>query len=85
MLPIARVTDKHICPKCGPNVIVSGGTSTVDNLPVARVGDKTACGATIVKGSSVANEGGKPIAHLGSTTSHGGIIATGSPMHKVMP
>ena len=85
MLPIARVTDQHVCPLHGPNVIVSGGVCTSGNLPIARVGDMTACGATIVTGSSIAFEGGRPVAYLGSATSHGGVIATGSPMHLVMP
>lgn len=85
MLPVARITDKHICPKCGPNMIVQGGTATVDGLPVARVGDKTLCGATIVKGSSRSLDDGKPVAYLGSTTSHGGVIASGSSNHLVMP
>lgn len=85
MLPVARVSDKHVCPICGPNMITSGGTATADNLPIARVGDMTACGATIVTGSSQATEGGRPIAYLGSTTSHGGVIVTGSMNHLVMP
>lgn len=85
MLPVARVTDKHVCPMHGPNMIVSGGSCTADNLPIARVGDKTACGAVIVKGSSVSTDGGKPIAYLGSATSHGGVIITGSPNHLVVP
>ncbi len=85
MLPIARVTDTHVCPAHGPNVIISGGRSTSGGLPIARVGDMTACGATIVTGSSKATEGGMPVAYLGSTTNHGGLITTGSPMHLVMP
>lgn len=85
MLPIARVTDVHICPAHGTNVIIKGGMCTSDGLPIARVGDPTACGATIVTGSSMATEGGMPVAYLGSTTSHGGVITTGSPMHLVMP
>ena len=85
MLPVARVTDKHICPFHGPNVIISGGACTADNLPIARVGDKTACGAIITVGSSVTSEDGKPVAYLGSVTSHSGVITTGSPNHLVMP
>lgn len=85
MLPVARVTDVHTCPLCGPNMITKGGTATADGLPIARVGDMTACGATIVTGSSLATEGGMPVAYLGSTTSHGGVITTGSPTQTVMP
>ncbi len=85
MLPIARVTDIHICPICGPNMILTGGTTMVDGLPIARMGDSTVCGATIVLASFTHNEGGKGIAYLGSLTSHGGVITTGSPMHKVSP
>jgi uncharacterized Zn-binding protein involved in type VI secretion len=85
MFPVARLTDKHACPICGPNMIASGGISTADNLPIARVGDTTACGAVILTGSSMATEGGMPVAYLGSTTSHGGVIVTGSPFHTVMP
>ena len=85
MLPTARLGDKHICPAHGSNTIIEGGTTTVNGRPVARVGDKTACGATIVKGSSIASDNGKPIAYLGSTTSHGGKIVEGSPDHSVKP
>ncbi len=85
MLPVARLGDKHICPICGPNVIVQGGQALIDGRPVARVGDMTACGATIIKGSSMATDNGAPIAYLGSQTSHGGVIVEGSPQAKVMP
>lgn len=85
MLPIARLGDKHLCPAHGPNPIVEGGATTINGRPVARVGDKTACGAVIVKGSSGSSDDGKPIAYLGSTTSHGGSIVEGSPNHLVKP
>ncbi len=85
MIPVARLGDKHVCPIHGPNTIISGGKSLVDNRPVARLGDKTACGAVIIMGSTMANEGGKPLAYLGCTTSHGGVIVEGSPSHKVLP
>ena len=85
MIPVARLGDKHVCPIHGPNTIISGGTSLVDNKPVARMGDATACGATIVMGSSVSKDDGKPIAYVGCTTSHGGAIVSGSPAHKVLP
>ncbi|MEO1362751.1 MAG: PAAR domain-containing protein [Pseudomonadota bacterium] len=76
-----------MCPMCKvvTPIIEGSPSATADNLPVARVGDKTACGATIVKGSSMATADGKPVAYLGSTTSHGGTIISGSPMAKCLP
>ncbi|MGL5010340.1 MAG: PAAR domain-containing protein, partial [Paracoccaceae bacterium] len=51
-MPVARVTDVHVCPICGPNMIVKGSPMhTADGLPVARMGDMTACGASIVLAS----------------------------------
>lgn len=77
---VARVGDKHLCPQHGPNVIIEGGSGTVDGLAVARVGDKCACGGVILEGKPGAIMDGKPVAYLGSKTSCGGIIAgcTGS-------
>ncbi len=69
----------------GQNKVIEGGTATIDGKPVARVGDKTACGATIIRGSSMATDDGRPVAYLGSTTSHGGVIVSGSPNHVVKP
>jgi uncharacterized Zn-binding protein involved in type VI secretion len=41
--------DKTVCPKHGPNPIVSGdSTLIVDGKPAARHGDKTACGASLI-------------------------------------
>lgn len=87
MIPVARQTDKHVCPLCKCVTPITGGSPSAkaDNLPVARVGDATGCGATIVTGSSMATADGKPIAYLGSTTSHGGTIISGSPTQMVMP
>lgn len=85
MLPIARIGDKHICPAHGPNVIVEGGTAIINGRAVARVGDKTACGAVIIKGSSQSTDDGKPIAYLGSETSHKGKVVEGSMNHLVKP
>ncbi|MEN3276672.1 MAG: hypothetical protein V7631_2462 [Massilia sp.] len=49
--PIARMGDKTVCPKHGPNPIVSGdATLIVDGKAAARHGDKTACGATLIAG-----------------------------------
>jgi len=79
MIPAARLTDKHVCPIHGPNVITVVSTaSTCEGLPIARVGDMTACGATILTGSAKTMVDKKPVAHIGSTTSHGGTIVTGS-------
>ncbi len=87
MLPVARVTDKHVCPLCKvvTPIIKGSPNHTADNLPIARVGDSTACGATIIKGSSMATADNLPVAYLGSQTTHGGVIITGSPNHTVMP
>ena len=50
-VPIARMGDKTVCPKHGPNPIASGdSTLIVDGKPAARHGDKTACGATLIAG-----------------------------------
>jgi uncharacterized Zn-binding protein involved in type VI secretion len=48
-VPIARMGDKTVCPKHGPNPIVSGDASLIiDGKPAARHGDKTACGASLI-------------------------------------
>jgi len=87
MLPVARVSDKHACPrcKCVTPIVQGSPQSKCDGLPVARVGDMAACGAKIVKGSSISTCDGRPVAYLGSTTSHGGTIISGSPQAKVQP
>lgn len=86
MLPIARVTDVHVCPICGPNVIVKGSPMHMaDGLPIARMGDMTACGASITLASFTHKADGVGVAYLGSMTSHGGVITTGSPMHTTTP
>ena len=72
---VARVGDKHACPRHGANVIVEGGSGTVDGRAVARVGDKCACGGIILEGEPGALCDGKPVAYFGSKTSCGGIIA----------
>ncbi len=71
---IARVGDTHLCPLHGPNVIVEGANSTIDNRRIARVGDKCACGCLIVEGASGAIIDGRPVAYLGSKTTGGGVI-----------
>jgi len=48
--PIACVGDMVKCPKCkGIYPIVEGdATDTIDGMPVAYQGHKTACGATLI-------------------------------------
>jgi uncharacterized Zn-binding protein involved in type VI secretion len=44
--PVSRVTDKHLCKRCGdkgPVVPPSAPTVLVNNRPVARVGDQLTC------------------------------------------
>ncbi|MBK4215029.1 PAAR domain-containing protein [Paracoccus caeni] len=71
---VARVGDKHLCPQHGPNVIIEGGSATVQGRAVARVGDKCACGGVIVEGRPGALMDGRPVAYMGSKTSCGGVI-----------
>ena len=71
---VARVGDKHAGPRHGANVIVEGGSGTVDGRAVARVGDKCACGGVILEGKAGATMDGRPVAYLGSKTSCGGVI-----------
>ncbi|MBR9879575.1 MAG: PAAR domain-containing protein [Gammaproteobacteria bacterium] len=56
--PVARVSDRVICPHSGhsPAVIVTGDTTTlVEGRAVARHGDRCSCGATLI--ASVADTG----------------------------
>lgn len=85
MMPIARIGDKHLCPICGPNMIVEGGTATIDGIPVARVGDKTLCTAVITVGSTMLFDDNRPVAYVGALTSHGGVIAQGAPRALTLP
>ncbi|TKW66683.1 MAG: hypothetical protein DI616_09320 [Paracoccus denitrificans] len=75
MRVIARVGDKHLCPRHGSNEIVQGGSGVVDGRAIARVGDKCACGGVIVEGEPGALCDGRPVAYFGAKTSCGGIIA----------
>ena len=75
MRTVARVGDKHICPRHGTNVIIEGGSGKVDGRAIARVGDKCACGGIIVEGEPGALCDGRPVAYFGAKTSCGGIIA----------
>ncbi len=75
MRVVARVGDKHICPIHGSNVIIEGGSSTVDGRAIARIGDKCACGGIILEGEPGATCDGRLVAYFGAKTSCGGIIA----------
>ncbi|WP_275286181.1 PAAR domain-containing protein [Halomonas elongata] len=79
-MEVGKVGDKVVC-SCngGPHSIVSGAmTVFVDNVPVARVGDRTSCGATITTGLAWYLVEDSPVAINGSATSCGGHIITGS-------
>ncbi|RJL07995.1 PAAR domain-containing protein [Paracoccus siganidrum] len=80
MRVIARVGDKHICPRHGTNAIVEGGSGKIDGRAIARMGDKCACGGVIVEGDPNSTCDGRPVSYFGAKTSCGGIIAecTGS-------
>lgn len=88
--PLARVGDKHICPRLTPAItphkggpILTGSTNVMINgMPAARAGDKAHChGATdgIKQGVSSLLINGKPAARLNDAMNHGGVINTGSP------
>jgi uncharacterized Zn-binding protein involved in type VI secretion len=49
-IPIARIGDKVVCPKCkGVFPIVEGQSTYLDDgIPVALNGHKTACGAVLI-------------------------------------
>ncbi|EYF01417.1 PAAR domain-containing protein [Chondromyces apiculatus] len=80
MPPAARITDKHLCAKCPPNVDAAGeGTVIVGFQPQARVSDAQACGASITKGESTVIIGNQDAARKGDPTSHGGVIGSGCP------
>ncbi|WP_109513949.1 PAAR domain-containing protein [Pseudomonas ovata] len=81
MIPVSRLTDLHACPipLHGITPLVSASpTVCVNDLPVARIGDRAACGAVIVSGFVNILVDGRPMAHMGSLTSHGGGLITGS-------
>lgn len=74
MLPVARVGDKHLCPRHGPNVVIEGGSSTVGGRALAREGDRCACGGIIIEGRAGMMLDGRRVAYLGARTSCGGFI-----------
>lgn len=93
--PIAHVASHHHCPKKitdGPHTggpITTGATwMKVNNLPIARVGDRAHCRFShdvIAQGIANVSINGKPVAVLGSQTQHGGTISSGSPNVVVAP
>ncbi|GHC17689.1 PAAR domain-containing protein [Aidingimonas halophila] len=79
-MDVGKIGDKVVCNcKGGPHSIVTGATTVfVDNVPMARVGDRTSCGATITTGLAWYLVEDAPVAINGSTTSCGGYIVTDS-------
>ena len=87
-LPVARVSDMHVCPMITvlvPHVggpILPPGCPTVlaGGLPVARATDMAACVGppdVILPGGSTTIIGGMPAARMGDPTAHGGVITLG--------
>lgn len=67
----------------GGHVVTGSPTVTINNLPLARVGDLATCtihgSVIIISGSSSSNVGGHQIARLGDICSCGAIlVAPGS-------
>ncbi|MDR9863569.1 MULTISPECIES: S-type pyocin domain-containing protein [Pseudomonas] len=87
MADLAKVGDPVICPRCGPNHIVSGSPDTlVDHQPAALVGvSKTACGATIISGLSWFFIDNCHAAVHGSMHSHGGVVLSSSTVKTGAP
>lgn len=90
-MPVARITDMHVCPMVNPNgsphvggPILPAGEPTVliGNMPAARVGDMATCAGppdSVAMGSTTVLIGGKPAARMGDATVHGGTIIAGLP------
>ncbi|MCU7281099.1 PAAR domain-containing protein [Pseudomonas peradeniyensis] len=75
MPAIILVGHSHNCPRCGLTTVTSGAKSvTINNRPVACVGDHLDCGAVIVSGSSLMMIAGSPVARAGDLTNHGGVL-----------
>ncbi len=84
MPPTARLTDPHVCPIHGGDLILPPCCPTVliGNLPAARVTDLAACAGApdaIAFGSTTVIIGYLPAARLGDPTVHGGVIVMGLP------
>jgi len=80
---VARVTDTG---SHGGSITTGSGTTTVDGLAVARVGDTYACplhgSNPIVTGSGVYSVDGKAVARIGDRTQCGALITSGSGTHS---
>lgn len=80
--PAARVTDPTACPLPGhgTNPIASGSPDVLfDNLPAARLTDKTICGSSIASNvSSTVWINGLNAAMQGSVGDHGNVVISGS-------
>ena len=90
MLPIARVTDMHVCPMVtgiiphvgGPILPPGAPTVLVGGMPVARVTDLCTCVGPpdlIITGAWTCLIAGMPAARMGDMTAHGGVIILGCP------
>ena len=92
-LPLARLTDMHVCPMVTPGVppiphvggpISGPGAPTVlvCNMPAAVMGDMAVCVGppdSIVMGSVKVLITNKPAATMTSSCSHGGTVVLGAP------
>lgn len=96
MLPVARITDMHVCPMFdGPKPHVGGpilppGVPVVlaGSLPVATMGNPCVCVGppdVIVSGCPKVLVGGRPVARISDMTAHGGIIVAGCPNVLIAP
>nr|WP_297459248.1 PAAR domain-containing protein [uncultured Halomonas sp.] len=86
-MDLAKIGDKVVC-KCngGPHKVVSGASTVfVDDVPAARVGDRSSCGASIVTGADWFEIEDSPAAINGSKTSCGGRVITGSSVSTGSP
>ena len=92
--PVTLKGHMHVCPKVdpgpkphigGPVISTQQSFVTVDDVPVATVGDTLLCTGVpttsdrITSGSSVASIEGRNIARLGDACAHGGRLVQGVP------
>jgi uncharacterized Zn-binding protein involved in type VI secretion len=96
MLPVARITDHHICPMIdglkphfGGPVLPPGAPSVLaGGLPVATVGNPCFCAGppdVIVTGAPKVLVKGRLVARVTDMTAHGGVIATGAANVLITP
>ncbi len=90
MLPVARLSDFHVCPMVnglvphvgGPILPICAIRVLSGGLPTARIGDLALCVGppdVIVTGSPKVLVMGKPVARITDKTVHGGMIVAGLP------